>query len=166
MYGIAALAVKEAAGSGLLSPSTVDGFAVGTLLSALCLLMAMGPRRRLRRARRARVAPSSRDSLSSRAAAIPARSDCLTATAPGPLTEVPVEVAAEAVAQAVTPGREEGAHATDGKDNARRSKHRLSGPDAARRQELGRTAPRHAAPAHRIGRMASKAPLHPVAARD
>ena len=52
MNGIAVMAAKEAAvvsgfGSGLLAPSAVDGFAVGTLLSGVCLLMAIGPRRRL-----------------------------------------------------------------------------------------------------------------------
>jgi hypothetical protein len=66
MNGIAAIAVKEAAvlsgfGSGLLAPSAVDGFAVGTLLSGVCLLMAIGPGRRLRRARQGRVTQSSRD---------------------------------------------------------------------------------------------------------
>ena len=66
MNGFAALAAKEAAavsgfGTGLLPPSAVDGFAVGTLLSGVCVLMVIGPRRRLRRARRRPDAQSSRD---------------------------------------------------------------------------------------------------------
>ena len=69
MNGLATIAVKGAAvvsgfGSGLLAPSAVDGFAVGTLLSGVCLLMAIGPRRRRRRARQGRVTQSSRDGAS------------------------------------------------------------------------------------------------------
>ena len=60
MSGFAALAVKEAAvASGLgtsllpaIAPSALDGFAVGTLLSALCVLLVMAPRRISRRSRR------------------------------------------------------------------------------------------------------------------
>lgn len=64
MNAIAALAAKEAAvvsgfGAGLLAPSAVDGFAVGTLLSGVCVLMVIRPRRRLRHARQGRDAQSS-----------------------------------------------------------------------------------------------------------
>ncbi len=59
MNGFAALAVKEAAvASGLgasllpIAPSAIDGFAVGTLLSGLCLLLVMAPRRISRRRNR------------------------------------------------------------------------------------------------------------------
>ena len=59
MNGLAALAVKEAAaasghGSSLLpaiAPSALDGFAVGALVSALCVLLVMVPRHIARRSR-------------------------------------------------------------------------------------------------------------------
>jgi hypothetical protein len=59
MNGLAALAVKEAAvasghGSSFLpaiAPSALDGFAVGALVSALCVLLVMVPRHIARRSR-------------------------------------------------------------------------------------------------------------------
>jgi hypothetical protein len=65
--GFAVLAVKEVAvASGLstsllpgIAPSAIDGFAAGTLLSALCVLLVMAPRRGLRR-RRARARAAAR----------------------------------------------------------------------------------------------------------
>jgi hypothetical protein len=59
MNGIAALAAKEAfVASGLgttllpgIAPSAVDGFAVGTLLSGICFLLVMAPRRHPRKNR-------------------------------------------------------------------------------------------------------------------
>ncbi len=167
MNGIAAMAVKEAAvvsgfGSGLLAPSAVQGFAVGTLLSGVCLLMAIGPRRRLRRVRRGRVTQSSRDGALAMAAATSASSECSAAAMPGPLADESAEI----VAPAGTYGRDEGAHAHDSKNNGHRSKHKLSDPHASRRPEWRRSAPRHAARAPRIGRMASKLPSHPVSVRD
>jgi hypothetical protein len=165
MNGIAALAVKEVAvvsgfGSGLLAPSAVDGFAVGTLLSGVCLLMAIGPRRRLRRVRQVGITPSSRDGVSANSAS--ARSDYSAATISGSLANKSAKVSAPAD----TSGRDEGAHANDSKNNGYRSRHRLSDPDASRRPESRRSAPRHAARAHRIGRMTSKLPSHPVPVRD
>jgi hypothetical protein len=166
MNGIAALAVKEVAvasgfGSGLLAPSAVDGFAVGTLLSGVCLLMAIGPRRRRRRARQERTAPS-RVGVSAIAASVPVRGDYSAATMSGPLANEWANV----VAPAEMSSRDESGHAQDSKNNGYRSKHRLSDSDASRRPESRRSAPRHAARAHRIGRMASKLPLHPVPVRD
>ncbi len=168
MNGIAAIAVKEVAvlsgfGSGLLAPSAVDGFAVGTLLSGVCLLVAIGPGRRLRRARQVRVTQSSRDVAPAKAAAISAGSRYSAAAMFGPLADESAEV----VALAGTSGRDEGAHANDSKYNGYRSKHRLSDhSDANRHPETRRSAPRHAARAHRIGRMASELPPHPVPVRD
>ena len=81
---------------------------------------------------------------------------------PGPLADESTEV----VAPAGTYGRDEGAQAYDGKNNSYRSKHKLLNSDASRRREWRRSAPRHAARAHRIGRMASKLPSHPVPLRD
>ena len=188
MNGIAALAVKEVAvvsgfGSGLLAPSAVDGFAVGTLLSAVCLLMAIGPRRRLRRLRQARQVPttpssqyrvsatcvsaaSAGDSASAAGAAGSAsaagsagsRSDHSASVIPNPLANESAKVSA--------PAETSDAQAHDSKNNGYRSKHRLSDPDARRRPESRRSAPRHAARVHGIGRTASKLPLHPVPVRD
>ena len=76
---------------------------------------------------------------------------------------------ADESAEVVVPAgftRDEGAHAHDDKNNGYRSRHRLSEPDASRRPESRRSAPRHAARAHRIGRMASKLPPHLVPVRD
>ena len=167
MNGIAAIAVKEAAvmsgfGSGLLAPSAVDGFAVGTLLSGVCLLMAIGPRRRLRRVRQGRVTQSSRVGTSAKPAAACGGSQHPAAALPGPSADESAEV----VAPAGTYGRDEGAYTHNSKNNGHRSKHRLSEPHASRRRESRRSAPRHAARAPRIGRMASKFPPHPVPVRD
>ncbi len=170
MSGIAALAVKEVIvvsgyGSGLLAPSAVDGFAVGTLLSGACLLMAIGPRRRLRRVRQVRQGAktsSSRDGVSANAAFPSARSDYPATTMSGPLAYESAKV----IASAETSGRDEGAHAHDSKNRGYRSKHRVSDPNASRRPESRHSPPRHAARAHRIGRMASKLPLHPLTVRD
>lgn len=69
MSGFTVLAVKEVAvASGLstgllpgIPPSAIDGFAAGTLLSALCVLLVMAPRHGLRRRRaRARAAARAR----------------------------------------------------------------------------------------------------------
>jgi hypothetical protein len=167
MNGIAALALKEAAvasgvGSGLLAPSAVDGFAVGTLLSGVCLLVALGPRHRRRRARQSPVTQSSRDRVPANAAATSAVSDCSAAVMSGPSAIESAEVGVLTAAGE----RDEGVQALDSKSNGHRSKHRLSGPGASRRPESRGTAPRHAARTHRIGRMASKLPLDPVPVRD
>jgi hypothetical protein len=88
MNGIAVLAVKGAAvasglGASLLpgvAPSAIEGFAVGSLLSGVCLLLVIAPRRILR-VRRGQ--PQLEDDMQGNAALAPAqvRSDPIPAPA-------------------------------------------------------------------------------------
>jgi len=170
MSGLAALAVKEAAvASGLgttflpgVAPSAVDGFAVGTLLSGLCYLMVMAPRRRARRKRR--LARNANQAIAPQNPVTPDLAGYVAAPA-----YVPAPAGAAASAYVAAP-----AYATAGAacdpfadesaevvvsfpiqevslglpevNDAGHSRHRLAGPQAERRPEVRRGAGRHAAP--------------------
>jgi|SRR5271165_3142239 len=199
MNAIAALAAKEAAvvsgfGAGLLAPSAVDGFAVGTLLSGVCVLMVIGPRRRLRHARQGSDAQSSQAVARANTACTAARTDESPTGISGPLADewaealvpsavpeastklepavvlvscaMPEPVVA-AVASATSEQNEAG-HVHDSKNSGYRSKHRMTGPYAGDwRPESRRSAPRHAAPSHRVSSsLASRLPLYPLPVRD
>ncbi len=184
MNAIAALAAKEAAvvsgiGAGLLAPSAVDGFAAGTLLSGICVLMVVGPGRRLRRARPGPAPLSARDGVWGTTAyaatagypvaamSDPYADESAEALAP-PAAALPSALPMPSPALAASPGRDDAGHGHDGKSSGYRSKHRLSEPEAGdRRPESRRSAPRHAAPSHGIGsRMVGRLPLHPLTVRD
>ncbi len=178
MNGLAALAVKEAAvASGLgasllpgIAPSAVDGFAVGTLLSGVCFLLVMAPRRGLRRAR----SSSGAGQLANAAYSAPHTAGSVPVTVSDPFADEATEVVVPALPTAAglpsLPGHDEAASGPDGKGNGYRSKHRMSGTGngtAERRPEAKRCPPRHAAPSVSLGsRMAGRLPLHPVAARN
>ena len=175
MNGIAALAAKEAAvvsgvGAGLLTPSAVDGFAVGTLLSAICVLIVLGPRRRMRRQRSAsrRVAPPTAACTAARSgqSAI-ALSDLLADELAETVVLSAMPLPATAAVSSQSPGRDEAGTADDGKTSGQRSRHRMSEPATGyRRRESPRSAPRHAAPSHGIStRMVGRIPLHPIIVR-
>ncbi len=183
MNAIAALAAKEAAvvsglGAGLLAPSAVDGFAAGTLLSGICVLMVVGPGRRLRRARPGPEVVAARGGWGTTAYAAPAGYPVAAMSDPyadesaealvPPAATLPSALPMPSPSPAASPGRDEAGHGHDGKSGGYRSKHRLSEPEAGdRRPESRRSAPRHAAPSHGIGsRMVGRLPLHPLTVRD
>jgi hypothetical protein len=161
MSGLAALAVKEAAvASGLgatflpgIAPSAVDGFAVGTLLSGLCYLLVMAPRRRSRR--RSRTA---KKAIQKNVAQTPSISDVSGyAAAPayaavGVMTD-PFAESAEVIVS--YPVAEVSLELPDVR-NGGSSSHRLADTEAGQRPEVRRGAGRHAAPSSVSGRMASK----------
>ncbi|MGO8957382.1 MAG: hypothetical protein ACLQFR_08460 [Streptosporangiaceae bacterium] len=81
MNGIAVLAAKGTAvvpgfGSALLAPSAVDGFAAGTLLTGVCVLIVMGRRRRRRRPPPSSETPPVRVRLVAKAAPAATDTDC------------------------------------------------------------------------------------------
>ena len=175
MHGIAALAAKEAAvvsgfGAGLLTPSAVDGFAVGTLLSAICVLIVLGPRRHMRRQRSA-----SRGVASATAACTAAQSsqsaiaisDLLADELAETVVLSAMPLPATAAVLSAPPGRDDAGTAQDRKTSGHRSKHRMSEPGTSdRRRESRRSAPRHAAPSQGIStKMAGRLPLHPITVR-
>lgn len=156
MSGLAALVVKQAAvasGFGMslvpgIGPSTVDGFAAGTLLSGLCLMLIIGPRRGLRRTKSA-----ARDSARTKARTVPAA------------VYDPFAESAEMVVSYPVP--EAGGQLPDVKNRGSRSKHRSPGRDLAmRRPEVRRSPGRHAArPVSRTSRMARKLVFQPLPVR-
>jgi hypothetical protein len=156
MIGLAALAVKEVAGASGLStnllrgipPSAVDGFAAGTLLSALCLLIVAAPRRPRRRGRR-----PVRESARANAPAV------LDPTAPD-LSAFADESAETVVAY---PVQALSAEPLLGQNDDHQSKSGLAALDVVeRRSEPRRSGGRHAAPPTGVGsRVASKFALHP-----
>ena len=163
MNGLAALAAKEAAiasgvGASLLpgiAPSAIDGFAVGTLLSGLCFLMVMTPKRGLRRGRlAARVGL-----FGSAAPAEPGYAHGVT------LSDPFADESAEVVVPLGSPLADEAS--LDAKAGAHRSKHRLADQDGDRRSEARRLPGRHAAPSVSLtSKMASRFAFHPIAVRD
>jgi hypothetical protein len=194
MTGFAALAIKQAAaasglGTGLLpaiAPSALDGFAVGTLLSGLCFLLVMAPRRAARRSKL-----SGRDGMWTNAPHNPMTPDLsayaatrgyaakapyvttssfVPALAYAPAPALPAAVsdpfADESAEMVVTLlGHEQWARMPDLSNSA---KHRHAGPDAAEpRPESRRNSGRHAAPPVGMSsRMASKFAFHPLAVRE
>jgi hypothetical protein len=175
--GFAVLAVKDVAvasshGTSLLptiAPSAIDGFAAGTLLSALCVLLVMAPRRGLRR-RRARNRIGARTSmrhmqmlpdLSGKSAARRAR---LAAVA---ICDPLADESAEVVISLAE--RHEWARLHDGASGGGYpTSHELPGSNVReRRPEARRGSGRHAAPPVGVGsRVASKLAPHALAARD
>jgi hypothetical protein len=172
MSGLAVLAVKEAAvASGLgtsvlpgIAPSAIDGFAVGTLLSALCILLVMAPRRRSRRSK-----VSGRDGVWTTAPHNPMTPDLsgYAATSAYSVAAAISNPFADESAEVVVslPSWAENAQVPDLKNGG---KHRSSGSEVPeRRPEAKRSSGRHAAPPVGAGsRMASKLPLHQLATRD
>ncbi len=179
MNGIAALAAKEAAvasglGASLLpgvASSAVDGFAVGTLLSGMCFLLVIGPRRQRRQARldaRSEGWPTDHASLVH--AQYPAAPGQVSAASPyeNPYGDESAETLLPTGLPA-SPGQrnEPAAEPKDSGYPDYRSRHRLPGPEGDRRQEQRRAAGRHAAPSVRFSsRMASRLPFHALAVRD
>jgi hypothetical protein len=202
MNGFAALAVKEAAvasghGASLLpaiAPSALDGFAVGALLSAVCVLLVMVTRRIFPRGRQsAGISVLANLPLQ---AATPALAAALSATPTSPATPAAASPFADESAEIIfaRQGREDTAQlpelsrqppaasfqSPDVRLAGRRSKHRLADADRPEGQdrivrpehldrlpETRRGAGRHAAPSiGSSGRMASKRALHQMASRD
>ncbi len=180
MSGFAVLAVKEAAvASGLgttvlpgIAPSALDGFAVGTLLCGLCLVLVVAPRRLSRRSRR-----SARGSALTSVAHNPMTPDLsgyATRSAypaargsadAGPFGDESAEMVVSLSSREEMARLAEMAQLVDLKNSG---KHRLSGAEAAeRRPELKRGSGRHAAPPAGVGsRMASKFAGSAVTVRD
>jgi hypothetical protein len=178
MSGLAALAVHEVAlTSGLrtslpagITPSVIDGFAAGALLSGLCFLFAMAPRRIVRRLRpAAKVAkrgvprePITLD-LSGYASQPP---PFLPSPNLDPLADESAEVVIslldrEAIAQVSS------LVSANDPSSGKSRQPTASSEVPQRRPEPKRTAGRHAAPPVGVGsRVASKLALHPVAARQ
>ncbi len=169
MNGLAALTIKEAAvasghGAGLLpaiAPSALDGFAVGALLSALCVLLVMVPRHFSRRAPKAHpAAPAVTSPFADESAEM--------------VIGYPVRASSGQLPERSFPPPATTSSRTEVKSVGRRSKHRLTDAerlDRPERQdrlpEARRGAGRHAAPPIGSGgRMGSKRALHPMAARD
>jgi hypothetical protein len=171
MNGIAALAAKEAAVAGLgasllpgVASSAVDGFAVGTLLSGMCFLLVIGPRRQLRRTRIAR-----RSEVWAPSDTRPAHADYAAA----PVSANPyANPYADESAETLLPARpakadEPTAEPASVGSPDYRSRHRLPGSEGDRRQEQRRSPGRHAAPSARFSsRMASRLPFRALAVRD
>jgi len=128
--GFTVLAVKEVAvASGLstgllpaIAPSAIDGFAAGTLLSALCVLLVMAPRHGLRRRRaRARAAARARAVAQVRAAHNPMTPDLsanaarqarlVPAASSNPLADESAEVVISRVERRPEAKRSSGRHA-------------------------------------------------------
>jgi hypothetical protein len=175
MSGLAALAVKEAAvASGLgttflpgVAPSAVDGFAVGTLLSGLCFLLVMAPRRRSHRKRRlarnAEQAVAPQNPVSPNLAGDVAAPAYVPAPACAPASAYVAAPACATAGAACDPFADESAEVVvsypiqevslglPDVNNAGHSKHRLAGPEAERRPEIRRGAGRHAAPPAGVG---------------
>ncbi len=172
MTGWAALVAKDAAvASGLgssvlggIAPSAIDGFAVGTLLCGLCLVLVMAPRRLSRRRKR-----STRQSVWTTGPHNPMTPDLSSyATAYARAATTPIaDPFADESAEIVVylPAREENPPLRDPKNTG---KHRPAGPDLAeKRPELRRSPGRHAAPPVGVGsRVASKLTLSSLALRD
>lgn len=169
MTGIAAIA---GLGTNLLNgitPSAIDGFAAGTILSGLCFLLVMVPRRRSRRASRTKLSASAASAKAPRIPMTPEPSRYVAAPAYAVATPVPDPFADESAEVVVSfPVREHGAQLADVKDGDHRSKHRVSATGVVeRRPELRRGTGRHAAPpVGRGSRMVSRLALHPVAIRS
>jgi hypothetical protein len=198
MNGLAALAVNQASGHGAsllpaIAPSALDGFAVGALLSALCVLLVMVTRRILPRTRQ-----SARSSAPANMRLQPATPALAAALAGAPYSlAAPAAASPFADESAETvfarPVHEDTAQlpelepppavsfpAPDVTAAGHRSKHRLADADLYqgqdpiarpvrldRQPETRRRAGRHAAPSiGASGRMSSKRALHPIAARD
>lgn len=152
MSGFAALAVKEAAvASGLgttflpgVAPSAVEGFAVGTLLSGLCFLLVMAPRRRSRRrgrsARRAGRASSTQTPPSyDRPEYVAAPAYAATGVISDPFADESAEILVS------YPVEESNLEPRDER-NGGSSRQRLTATEAQQRPEARRRAGRHAAP--------------------
>ena len=195
MNGIAALAAKEAAVVGLgasllpgVASSAVDGFAAGTLLSGMCFLLVIGPRRRQRKARLAKrdddwPASDSRPAHAGYAAA-PVRANLYAKPYANPYANPYAEESAETLLPAglavsrpvpLPAGQPAGpVHADERAVESAspgspdyRSRHRLPGSEGEPRQEQRRAPGRHAAPPVRFSsRMASRLPFHALAVRD
>jgi hypothetical protein len=173
MSGLAALVVKQAAvasGFGMslvpgIGPSAVDGFAAGTLLCGLCLMLVIRPRRGLRRtkspagdgaltmAQHNPMTPGLSSYVAASACAVPASA------------YDPFDESAEMVVS--YPVRQAGGQLPDVKNGRSRSKHRSPGRDVAEwRPEVRRSPGRHAAQrVSRTSRVARKLALHPLPVR-
>jgi len=183
--GIAALAAKEAlVASGLgpsvlpgVAPSALEGFAVGSLLSGVCFLMVMAPRR-VRRARwsakrRARLpgidaqqrpqAPA-QASADAGAGAGTGADDYAAAPTDNPFADESAEI----LVPAGTAARLEMSQASQSHSGGHRGKPRLPDSDgSSRRPDARRGAPRHAARSPGIGsKVTSVFSSHPAGARD
>jgi hypothetical protein len=203
MNSFAALAVKEAAaasghGTSLLpaiAPSALDGFAVGALLSALCVLLVMVPRhisRRTRQSARTRGKADMPTRPATSAVAALSRAPTQEAASAG-VTSPFADESAEIVVR--YPVRDDAGQLIErsfyspadsfpspeaGTAAARRRKHRHSDADRPGRSEREdrldrldrlpeprRGSGRHAAPPIGSGgRKANKLALHPMPARD
>jgi hypothetical protein len=181
MSGLAALAVHDVAvasvaGTSLpagLTPSVIDGFAAGALLSGLCLLLVMAPRRILRRRRptvRGAAWASAQHQLItpdlSAYAARPAK--VLAATILDSLADESAEVVVCLPGrEARVPTRRPEARVPTRRPEARVPTRRPEPTVPTRRPEAKRSSGRHAAPPVGVGnRMVSKLALHPLAARE
>jgi hypothetical protein len=175
--GFAVLAVKEVAvasgvGTSLLptiAPSVIDGFAAGSLLSALCVLLVMAPRRGFRR-RRARARGGARPTIAHKSItpdlsgdpAARRRARLAAAATSDPLADESAEVVISLAA------RHEWAQLSGNASSAYATRHELPGADVpVRRPDAKRGSGRHAAPPVGVGtRVASKLAPHALAARD
>jgi hypothetical protein len=196
MNGFAALTVNEAAvasghGAGLLpaiAPSALDGFAVGALLSALCVLLVMVPRHISRRSRQSArtsgwanvphppVTPYLSAALTAASAqlAAPAAASPFADESAEIVVRYPVREDTGQLSERSLPSPAGSFPSSEVRSAGRRSKHRQA--EAARldrpeRQdrlpEARRGAGRHAAPSIGAGsRMASRRTLDPLASRD
>jgi hypothetical protein len=164
--------VASGVGTSLLptiAPSVLDGFAAGTLLSALCVLLVMAPRRGFRR-RRARARSGARPTIAHKSIppdlsgdpAAMRRARLAAAATSDPLADESAEVVISPAA------RHEWAQLSGHTSGSHESRHELPGSDVPmRRPEAKRGSGRHAAPPVGVGsRVASKLAPHALAARD
>lgn len=166
MNGLAALAAKEAVvatglGTSLLpgvAPSAVDGFAVGTLLSGVCFLLVMVPRRgwRLRR-------QSAADTVLTEPEAAPGYDGYAGYATAASLSGVLSGESAEIV---VSPPPLRDEVPQEPKGGGYRSKHRLADPVGDRRTETRRAPGRHAAPSARSGARTARLGVRALAVRS
>ena len=170
MNGLAALAAKEAVvatglGTSLLpgvAPSAVDGFAVGTLLSGVCFLLVMVPRRGWRRPRQSAAGPPPHTVLTEPEAAPGYDGYAGYATAAS-LSGVLSGESAEIV---VSPPPLRDEVPQEPKGGGYRSKHRLADPVGDRRTETRRAPGRHAAPSARSGARTARLGVRALAVRS
>ncbi|HUD79566.1 MAG TPA: hypothetical protein VMR00_17095 [Streptosporangiaceae bacterium] len=166
MNGLAALAAKEAVvatglGTSLLpgiAPSAVDGFAVGTLLSGVCFLLVMVPRRGWRRPRQ-----SAADTVLTEPEAAPGYDGYAGYATAASLSGVLSDESAEIV---VSPPPLRDEVPQEPKGGGYRSKHRLADPVGDRRTETRRAPGRHAAPSARSGARTARLGVRALAVRS
>jgi hypothetical protein len=150
-----------------IGPSAVDGFAAGTLLSGLCLMLVIAPLRGSRRTK----SPARDRAPAKKAPHNPTTPDLsgyaaeLALTVPRAIGDPFADESAEMVVS--YPVREAAGQLPDVRKGRSRSKHRSPGRAvAARRPEVRRSVGRHAArPVSKTSQMARKLALHPLPVR-